>query len=199
MYEQYGTLSRFPPMLGRPPSVFTFDPKLSQQVYRNEGVWPLRRGLDTFVHYREKLRPDVFKGMGGLVSDQGEKWHKMRSKVNPVMMQPRTVSSYTDPVDEVSREFVAKIGKLLDENNELPADFATDMGAWALESIGVIALDRRLGAISFKKEPEVEKLIKAVKDFVRLSYELDVQPSLWYYISTKSYRELMAAYDVLTK
>lgn len=162
MNDTYGNVCRLPAMFGRPTMVFTFDPILSQKVYSIEGVWPNRRGTDTFDYYRRNVRPEVFKDIGGLVSDQGESWYKLRSKVNPVMMQPRTVKSYLDAVDEVTREFVQKIGLLRDKNDEMPANFSTEMGAWALESIGVIALDRRLGAIAFKREPEVLQLIEVI-------------------------------------
>jgi len=37
---------------------------------------------------------------------------------------------------------------LLDENNETPANFGHEINKWALESIGVIALDTRLGILN---------------------------------------------------
>lgn len=160
MKEKYGTVCRLPSILGRPPIVFTFDPTLSQKIYRLEGTWPGRQGHQVFEHYRKKLRPEIFKDMGGLISDQGEAWHKLRTMVNPVMMQPSSIKSYLEPVDAVAREFVHKIGKIRDENSEMPDNFSTEMGAWALESIGVIALDRRLGALEFKRNSDVEQLIQ---------------------------------------
>lgn len=140
--------------------VFTFDPALYEQIFREEGIWPIRRGVDTFDYYRKKVRPDVFKDLGGLISDQGETWHKLRTKVNPVMLQTRTVKSYVQPVDAVARDFVHKIGLMRDENNEMPSNFGTELGGWSFESIGVIALDRRLGALEFKRDPETEKMIQ---------------------------------------
>lgn len=147
-------------MLGRPAMVVSFDPAHYQLVYRNEGSWPVRRGIETFDYYRKHVRPDIFKDLGGLVSDQGETWYKLRSKVNPVMMHPRAVKSYVEPVDVVSTDFVKKMGIMRDKNDEMPANFATELGAWALESIGVIALEQRLGAMAFDREPETEQLIK---------------------------------------
>lgn len=159
MEKTYGTVSRLPSLFGRPPMVFTFDPVISEQIYRDEGAWPVRRGLDTFEYYRKKVRPDLFKDISGLVSDNGEAWYKLRSKVNPVMLPTRTVMSYVKPVDEVARDFVHKIGLMRDGNNEMPSDFGTELGAWAFESIGVIALDRRLGAMAVQREPEIDQMI----------------------------------------
>jgi len=39
------------------------------KVFRTEGIWPERRVLDSFVYYRKNVRPDVFKGMGGLLTE----------------------------------------------------------------------------------------------------------------------------------
>lgn len=42
---------------------------IRSQVFRTEGQWPVRTGNETFQYYREKVRPDVFKETGGLVSE----------------------------------------------------------------------------------------------------------------------------------
>lgn len=140
--------------------VFTFDPDHFEKVFRTEGLWPVRRGIDTFEYYRKKVRPEVFKDMGGLVSDQGETWLKMRSAVNPVMMHPKIVKSYIEPVDMVARDFVKKIRLMRDAKDEMPDDFGNELNLWALESIGVIALDQRLGVLAFERNPDTEQIIK---------------------------------------
>lgn len=102
----YGNLVVFPGVFGRKDTVVSYSPDDYQKLFRTEGPWPNRRGLDTFTHYRNNVRPDVFKGMGGLVNEQGENWHHFRTIVNPVMLQPKTVRLYVDKLDEVSREFM---------------------------------------------------------------------------------------------
>lgn len=67
--EDYGDLIRFPGILGRKDTVMTYRPDDFEKLFRTEGTWPNRRGLDTFVHYRKNVRPDVFKGVGGLVTE----------------------------------------------------------------------------------------------------------------------------------
>lgn len=104
--QDFGDLVRFPGILGRKDTVMTFLPDDFEKVFRTEGPWPNRRGLASFVHYRKEVRPEVFKGLGGLVSEQGENWQKFRSIVNPVLLQPKTVRSYVGKLDEISREFM---------------------------------------------------------------------------------------------
>lgn len=196
--EEYGPLTKMPGLFGRPPVVMSFDAKDFETIYRTEGIWPSRRGLETFVHYRKQIRPDVFKDMGGLLTEQGKAWGTLRSKVNPVMLQPKTVRSYIPQVDEIACEFVELSKKSRDANNELPANFGHEMNKWALESIGVIALDQRLGVLD-ENHADAKLLIKSVKDFFQLSYELEVLPSLWKYVATPKFNELMSAFDNMTK
>lgn len=196
--EEYGSLTKMPSLFGRPVIVMSFDPNDFERVFRTEGIWPRRRALETFVHYRKEIRPDVFKNMGGLLTEDGEAWGKLRSKVNPVMLQPKSVKSYIPQVDEIAREFVERTQLSRDKNNEVPASFGHELNKWALESIGLIALDQRLGVLE-GNHPDAKLLIKCVKDFFRLSYELEILPSLWKYVATPKFNELMSAFDNMTK
>lgn len=158
--EDFGTIAKLPGMFGKRSLVLTYNPESFEKVFRTEGIWPVRRGIDTFEYYRKEVRPEVFKGRGGLVSDQGEEWGKMRTAVNPVMMQPKVARAYVGPVDLVAREFVGQIREMLDSNQELPDDFGNKMNEWSLESIGVIALDHRLGVMSKERNEEAENIIR---------------------------------------
>lgn len=140
--------------------VMTYDPKIFEIVYRTEGSWPIRRALETFEYYRIHVRPEVYGGVAGLIFDQGETWSHMRKNVQPVMMKPKAVKSYVPVTDQVTREFMAKVGTMLDENSELPAKFNHEMALWAIESIGVIALDTRLGMLKETRNDEADRVIK---------------------------------------
>lgn len=67
--EDYGELVRMPGFFGRRDVLLSFRPDDYETLFRNEGQWPIRRGIDTFAYYRQKVRPDVFKGLGGLVTE----------------------------------------------------------------------------------------------------------------------------------
>lgn len=196
--EEFGPLAKLPGMFGNRDIIFTFDPKDFELVYRTEGVWPQRLGLETFTYYRKKVRPEIFHNMGGLLSEQGKEWADLRSKVNPVMLQPKTVKTYIPPTDEVAIDFLTHVIAKRDVNNELAADFGNDLNKWSLESIGLIALDQRLGVFA-DNDPRAQVLVKSVKDFFELTYELEVLPSLWKYISTPKFRQLMKTFDDMTK
>ncbi|XP_055588799.1 uncharacterized protein LOC129741117 [Uranotaenia lowii] len=197
--KDYGDLVRMPGVLGRPDVVISFRPADYEKLFRTEGQWPNRRGLDSFIHYREKVRPDVFKGYGGLLSEQGEKWQHFRTIVNPVMLQPKTIKLYVDKVDEVAQDFMKVMETLRDSKNEMPADFHQWLNRWALETMGVLALDTRLGVLERNASQDAEQMIKNIRALFELTYELDVLPSVWKYWKTPTFNRLMQVLDDITK
>lgn len=199
LIDNYGTMLRMPGMFGKPDIIMTANPDHFERIYRTEGVWPQRRSLAAYVHYRERLRPDVFKGMGGLVTDQGQTWHDLRSVVNPVLLSPKLARNYVPAIDAVTRDFVKKVHLLRDEHDELPATFGTELNLWAMESMGSIALDRRLGVIAFERDADAELMITTVKDMFVLMYAVEVKPEIWKYYPTKEFKQLMEVFDNLTR
>ncbi|XP_029727599.1 probable cytochrome P450 12a4, mitochondrial [Aedes albopictus] len=196
--QDFGDLVRFPGILGRKDTVMTFLPDDFEKVFRTEGPWPNRRGLATFVHYRKEVRPDVFKGLGGLVSEQGENWQKFRSIVNPVLLQPKVVRSYVGKLDEVTSEFMNIMLKIRDERKELPADFGQWLNRWSLESTGVLSVDSRLGVLDEQESEEARRIVQLTKELFELVYQLDILPSIWRYYKTPKYHRLMKIFDELT-
>lgn len=161
MRSDYGEIVKIPGFLGRSDALITFNPTIFEKVFRTEGPYPMRRGLETFIYYRKQVRPEIFGGTGGLLSEHGENWLDVRSKVNPVMLQPKTVKMYIEKVDQVANDFIVKMRQMRNsETNEMPDNFGHELNRWALESIGVIALDERLGALSDGPHEEGQKIIE---------------------------------------
>ncbi|XP_049548242.1 uncharacterized protein LOC125959463 [Anopheles darlingi] len=196
--DDFGSIIRMPGLMGRRDIVMSFDPEDFEKVFRTEGTWPVRRGLDTMAYYRQKLRPEVFGEMGGLVTEQGESWQKMRTIVNPVMMQPKTMRLYVDKVDEVAREFLEIVAGLRDSKQELPGDFDQWINRWALETMGVLALDTRFGVLKTDQTEEAKKILALVRNIFDFSYQLDALPSVWRYYKTPTFNNLMTTFDELT-
>ncbi|XP_052870893.1 cytochrome P450 CYP12A2-like [Anopheles cruzii] len=198
MRDDFGPILRMPGILGRNDIVLSFNPDDYEKVFRTEGAWPIRRGLDSMAYYRQKVRPEVFGAMGGLLTEQGESWQKMRTIVNPVMMQPKTIKLYIDQVDEVAREFLEIVAKLRDAKQELPADFDQWLNRWALETMGVLALDARLGVLQTEQTEEAKKILALVRNVFDLTYLVDVLPSIWKYYKTPTFKKLMDTFDEFT-
>lgn len=196
--DEFGSITRFPSTFGRSGFLMVTDPNDFELVFRTEGQWPYRRGLNILNHYRQEVRPERFtEGMTGLPCEHGENWAKMRSIASPILVKPSTVNQYIPPVDDIAIEFVEHMKMLRDTNNELPDTFQYDLNSWALESISYVCFNRRLNLIGNNKDVDAKalSLIQTIEDFLRLTVELDMRPSIWRYVATPKYRQLMACMD----
>ncbi|PSN42151.1 hypothetical protein C0J52_18993 [Blattella germanica] len=194
MEEKYGDISRLTGIPGREDVVFVYNPMQIEKVFRNEGPWPIRDSVKCFVYYRNITRKDVFQGVGGLVTVQGEEWQKFRSKVNPTLMQPRYTKQYVGPIDTVAEDFIKRIRDLRDENQEMPANFNNEMYKW---TIAYIALDTRLGCLDgdLKPDSEPQKMIDAVQVQFDTMFKMELGMPFWKFFSTRAWRDFVKASD----
>ncbi|RZC35922.1 cytochrome P450 12c1, mitochondrial [Asbolus verrucosus] len=169
-YEQYGDTSIMKGIYGQQPIVFLFNVQDIEKLYRNEGIWPIRKGIESFQYYR-KSRKDIFQNPG-LLTHQGEEWFKFRSVVNPILMQPRNVLRYVDQMNLVADELIDNIKYFSEQNEygEMPEDFNHELYKWSLESIGVVTMDKHLGCLrrDSDKNSEPQKLIENVLKMFQL-------------------------------
>lgn len=86
-----------------------------------------------------------------------------------------------------------------DDKNELPGDFNQWLNRWALEMIGVLALDTRFGVLEKDISQDSSDMIKYVREVFELTYQLDVLPSVWKYYKTPAFKRLMNVLDELTR
>ncbi|VVD01111.1 unnamed protein product [Leptidea sinapis] len=68
---------------------------------------------------------------------------------------------------------------------------------WALESICVIAVGRRLHCFdpNLPENSPAKKFVKIIQEFFDTIDQLEFKPSLWRYISTSAFRKAMAMYE----
>lgn len=69
LHSEYGSVVKFPALFGRESLVFLYDADQVERVFRNEGQYPNRRSFDFIQQFREKYRPELFKGNGGLLQE----------------------------------------------------------------------------------------------------------------------------------
>lgn len=75
---------------------------------------------------------------------------------------------------------------LLDSKSELPEDFDNEVHKWALECIGLVALDTRLGCLEPNLDANSEpiQLINAAKYALRNVATLELKAPYWRYFPT---------------
>ncbi|XP_072144434.1 probable cytochrome P450 49a1 [Dermacentor andersoni] len=84
-------------------------------------------------------------GLGHL-SGQGEKWNRLRCATQEHVLRNQATSSYASAIDLVAQDAVSVIEGLADDRREMPDCFYF-MRRWALESITLICIGVRLGAL----------------------------------------------------
>jgi cytochrome P450 family 12 len=199
IWDQHGDIAILEGLNG-PPMVMLFNPKYFETLHRNEGVWPIRRGLASLDYFRE-MRKYTYPRFG-MVQHQGEEWFKYRSVVNPILMQPRNNLQYVDKMNLVADELVDNVKFLAEQHNgEMPDNFNNELYKWSLESVGVVTLDKHLGCLKrdLDSHSETQQLIQSVLQVFELTYKLDILPSMYKYVSTSNWRKLVKALDFILK
>lgn len=64
--SKYGDIFVFPAMFGREDHIMTFNPDDMAMIYRTEGKWPYRDGIDTLNYHRKVRHANFFGNYGGL-------------------------------------------------------------------------------------------------------------------------------------
>ncbi|BFF90982.1 probable cytochrome P450 12a4 mitochondrial [Drosophila madeirensis] len=197
MREDYGNIYCVPSVMGAPPILTTHNSNDFEVVFRNEGTWPNRPGLDTLLYHRQTHRKDYFQGVEGVAPTQGKAWGDFRSTVNPVLMQPKSMRIHYKKVSQVNQEFVQRIKAIRDASTlEVPDDFIDTINRWTLESVSVVALDKHLGLLKESGNGiEASKLFHLLKDFFKVSADLELKPSAWRYFKTPKLMKLMSILD----
>ncbi|XP_014097477.2 probable cytochrome P450 12e1, mitochondrial [Bactrocera oleae] len=200
MAQKYGDVYRIPAMFGRPEMVLDLNPNDYPIIFRNEGIWPERRTFETFIYHRKVHREEFFRGVSGLLTTTGEEWAKIRTAVNPVLMQPKNAKLYLNTLLEVNDEFLERIRHIRDPLTlEVPDDFHDDINRLTLEGVVSIALNTRLGMIHKNRDnPESKIFLKEIRNFFDLSEEVEIKPSIWKIIKTPKFYQLMKTLDKLT-
>ncbi|XP_037970913.2 cytochrome P450 CYP12A2 [Plutella xylostella] len=193
--EKFGDIVRVDPILTKPGMCFLFDPEAISQVLRGESVYPVRPGFDSLTYYRKKyMKTDIT----GLITEHGEKWKTIRSKVNPVLLHPKIMKLYEPVIDEVAQDMIKRIRSLRDSDLMIREGLDYELNKWGLESISTVALGGRLGALDpdLPEDSPVAQLIQCVHDVLEVLQEMDFnKPGMWKYIPTKQFREAMKLYD----
>ncbi|XP_015787837.1 probable cytochrome P450 49a1 [Tetranychus urticae] len=150
-----------------------------EKVYRSDGRFPVRGGFDSLGIYR-KIRPDVYKALGLLILN-GKDWHTFRSKIQPVLLQPRVISNYSNSISSIADEMINVIRQSRDEKTLEIADLGPELYRYTLESIAFIALDKRLNCLSDYGTTQ-RNIVASVSELFHLEATLN-ESFLWRFIN----------------
>ncbi|XP_046748004.1 probable cytochrome P450 49a1 isoform X2 [Diprion similis] len=129
----------------------------------------------------------------------GESWYNFRSKVQQVMLQPRTAKLYIGAVQEASEAFVQRVKKVRNYKDETPDHFLNEIHKWSLESIARVALDVRLGCLDDDAPLETQELIDAVNVFFKNVGVLELKVPFWRLFNTPTWLKYVKALDTIVE
>lgn len=88
-----------------------------------------------------------------------------------------------------------------DSSQELPSDFDNEIHKWALECIGRVALDVRLGCLdpNLKADSEAQTIIECARYALRNIAILELKAPFWRYLPSSLWSRYVANMDFFIK
>ena len=198
--SEYGPLVRLD-IPGREPTVLVFDPRVAEQVYRQEGPLPARPAFYSLRAAKE--RDEEPAGLQGMLASNGESWRAARncaqvgsSQHTPLVMdqfqaqllQPNLARRFLPKICDLSEQFATHLADSLQTGQPGTVDkFEAEVYKWALESIASIALNKTLGCISSTPDQKSLQMIQAVSEILHYSKKLDAGLRLWETFPSKDF------------
>ncbi|XP_002730846.1 1,25-dihydroxyvitamin D(3) 24-hydroxylase, mitochondrial-like [Saccoglossus kowalevskii] len=164
-----------------------------EKVCRHEGKYPRRVEFSPWVLARSDLKEDM-----GVLLSEGADWHRNRVALSKRMLRPKQVATYTDPVNDVITDMLAKIERTrtsANENNLVP-DIENILFSWALDSACSVILSKKMGLLDDKPHPEAHRFIQSVHDVFSTTLLLFVVPAtIQKFLRTPIWRKHVTAWD----
>ncbi|ELU00675.1 hypothetical protein CAPTEDRAFT_125634 [Capitella teleta] len=192
MYKKYGKIVR---QEITPGIVWyhLFDPDDIETVFRNESKAPQRMLLEGVVEYCKQ------RNRSPGINVNGEKWKRLRSNSQKPMLRPRNVSAYIPLQDRIGADFIKRLRSIRDpETNEIP-DLLNEFYKWAVESIGVVIFDKRIGTLDGNLGPdsEAQKFIQASNSAIDAMYHTTIYWPLHRGRATAKWKQLCSSLDFI--
>uniref|UniRef100_A0A665WNG1 Sterol 26-hydroxylase, mitochondrial-like n=1 Tax=Echeneis naucrates TaxID=173247 RepID=A0A665WNG1_ECHNA len=187
----YGPLwkSKFGPLV----IVNVASAELIEQVLRQEGKHPIRTDMPHWRAYR-----DLRNQAHGPLTEMGAKWQRIRSILNPRMLKPKHVSSYSNTINEVVTDFIGRLAHLRKTtgNGVLVNDVTGELYKFAFEGICAVLFETRMGCMSETVPEDTEKFIFSVGEMFKLSHIVILFPQkTWPYLPF--WKKFVASWDHL--
>ncbi|XP_071514365.1 probable cytochrome P450 49a1 [Panulirus ornatus] len=194
-FRRYGPIFKMD-IAGLGSIVFISDPLDIERLYRETFDNPVRPFFFSLKKVREINRAKYFKtNETGILTEHGEEWWRVRSRVQVHSMKPRTVAQYLLQMDRVAQEFIVRCAGQRNDNNELPEEFLQELYKWALESLCLVTLGRRVGCL--EDSAEGMKIINASIAMIHTLSECEHGFQWWRYVTTPTMRRMREAHETL--
>ncbi|CAL1278816.1 unnamed protein product [Larinioides sclopetarius] len=183
-FKKYGHVVKEPMQYGKyNVHLFHFDD--FRTVYRSDGDFPIRQSHYVIAQYRQE-RKNLYDHVG-LGPGQGAEWRHLRdiARGKAFALRPSKEKS-EDAVDDL----VEIIKSNLNDKGEI--ELLPWLHRWAFESIGIVALNRRLNALAKSNNELADKMVEASALTDEIIALTTMDPTTMY---DERYKQLVEAQD----
>ncbi|KAJ8041177.1 Cytochrome P450 27C1 [Holothuria leucospilota] len=167
-------------------------PELVEVLYRNDSKYPTRLDLKPWKVYRAHKNESL-----GVLTHEGEEWHRARRVVSKRVMPPKEVQTFTPAINEIVTDLVARIRTIRAEDGVVP-QMTNEMYKWSMESIFRLLFETRIGCLQDPMPAESQGFINAVdKMFQSGQIMFLTSPEFFRKYKLKPWRDHEKAWDFI--
>ncbi|XP_012150012.2 cytochrome P450 family 24 subfamily A member shade isoform X2 [Megachile rotundata] len=177
------------------PVISVFSRQDIETVLRRSPRYPLRPPQEVISHYR-RTRHDRYTNLG-LVNEQGQTWHDLRTALTSELTGANTVLGFFPALNVVADSFVDLIRRQRTMGYKVTGfeELAYKMG---LESTCTLILGRHLGFLKPDSSSEIaSRLAEAVRVHFTASRDAFYGLPLWKLLPTSAYKQLIESEDTI--
>ncbi|KAM4697919.1 sterol 26-hydroxylase, mitochondrial-like [Rhinophrynus dorsalis] len=155
--KEYGPMWKS--AIGKFKMVNIADPEVLQLVLRQEGKYPKRNEEDLWKEHRNQRNISY-----GPFTEEGHKWHTLRTVLNKKMLKPSEAMSYAGGINEVVTDFMDRLQDMRRESpsGDMVNDLANALYRFAFEGVSNIVFETRIGCLDKQIPPETQKFIDSI-------------------------------------
>ncbi|CAH1117306.1 unnamed protein product [Phaedon cochleariae] len=195
--KEYGKIVKVGGLIGHPDLLFVFDGDDIKKVFKREEGMPHRPSMPSLHYYKQHLQKDFFSGNEGVIGVHGPKWDAFRKQVQQILLPPATAKKYIEPLDIIATDFLTRMETMLDDKNELPEQFLSEIYKWALESVARVSLNTRLGCLepNLPENSESQRIINSINTFFWNVAEVELKFPVWRVYKNRAFKKYIGALE----
>ncbi|XP_030435238.1 sterol 26-hydroxylase, mitochondrial [Gopherus evgoodei] len=148
-------------------------PELLEQLLRQEGKYPMRSDMALWKEHRDTRQLPY-----GPLTEEGERWYRLRQVLNQRMLKPSEAMLYAGAINEVVSDLMARLQaeRVGSPSGVLVEDVANLLYRFALEGISYILFETRTGCLEREIPAETRRFIDAIGLMLKNSVYATVMP-----------------------
>ncbi|OCT63412.1 sterol 26-hydroxylase, mitochondrial-like [Xenopus laevis] len=177
--------------LGRYNTVNIADVDILETLLRQEGKYPMRSDMEIWKEHRRQRDLSL-----GPFTEEGHKWHTLRSVLNKRMLKPAEAVLYTGVVNEVVTDFLVRLDEMRSEtpSGDMVNDIPNALYRFAFEGISYILFETRIGCLEKQIPKETQRFIDSIGAMLKNSIFVTVFPP-WTNNLLPYYKRYMDSWD----